>query len=302
MAGVSKRYGHVRALEAVSLRVNQGEVVGLLGPNGAGKSTMLRILVGLVRPSEGTVRVLGHPMPQSRAQTLERVGAVIEGPAFYGHLSGSANLEMLRRCYRTVPRDRVQEVLARVGLAKRATDTVATYSVGMRKRLALAAALLPRPELLLLDEPTTGLDPIAVEHVERVLAEETGERRAAVLLSSHQLHEVSRTCTRVVVLRSGRVVSDQLLMPERDCRTVVGVSEPARAVGWLRSQPGVEAELTGDGLIVVSATGIDRPTLVARLVGEGFRVDRVTPYAPSLADEYKRLQAGDSGESTVELC
>ncbi|WP_328520063.1 ABC transporter ATP-binding protein [Kribbella sp. NBC_00359] len=204
VSGLTKRYGDTLAVDGVDLTVLSGEVYGFLGPNGAGKTTTLRILTGLIAPTSGDVRVLGgHP---GQADVLGRTGSMIESPAFYPYLSGLDNLRLLAE-YADVPRQRIDEVLELVDLADRAKDRFSTYSLGMKQRLGVAAALLKDPELVILDEPTNGLDPAGMRDMRRLIRE-LGSDGRTVLLSSHLLGEVQQICDRVGIINSGRMVAE----------------------------------------------------------------------------------------------
>ncbi|WP_433004682.1 ABC transporter ATP-binding protein [Kribbella sp. CA-294648] len=204
VSGLTKRYGDTLAVDGVDLTVLPGEVYGFLGPNGAGKTTTLRILTGLIAPTSGSVRVLGGAPGQ--AKVLARTGSMIESPAFYPYLSGLDNLRLLAE-YAEVPRTRVHEVLALVDLADRAKDRFSTYSLGMKQRLGVAAALLKDPELVILDEPTNGLDPAGMRDMRRLIRELGADGRT-VLLSSHLLGEVQQICDRVGIISQGRMVAE----------------------------------------------------------------------------------------------
>ena len=205
--GLTKSYGDILAVDSLDMVVEPGEVYGFLGPNGAGKTTTLRMLLGLVRPSAGSIRILGSGSAGGRPARLARVGALVEGPAFYPFLSGRENLRVMA-AHAGVPRTRVGEVLELVGLSDRATDRYATYSLGMKQRLGLATALLKRPDLLILDEPTNGLDPSGMADMRTTLRDLAGEG-CTVLLSSHLLGEVRQICDRVGVISRGRLVTQQ---------------------------------------------------------------------------------------------
>jgi ABC-type multidrug transport system ATPase subunit len=204
VTGLTKRYGDTLAVDGVDLTVQPGEVYGFLGPNGAGKTTTLRILTGLIAPTSGTVRVLGGSPGQ--AQVLARTGSMIESPAFYPYLSGLDNLRLLAE-YAEVPRARIREVLELVDLADRARDRFSTYSLGMKQRLGVAAALLKDPELVILDEPTNGLDPAGMRDMRRLIRE-LGSDGRTVLLSSHLLGEVQQICDRVGIISEGKMVAE----------------------------------------------------------------------------------------------
>ncbi|TDU83529.1 ABC-2 type transport system ATP-binding protein [Kribbella voronezhensis] len=204
ITGLTKRYGDTLAVDGVDLLVHPGEVYGFLGPNGAGKTTTLRILTGLIAPTSGTVRVLGGSPGQ--AQVLARTGSMIESPAFYPYLSGFDNLRLLAE-YAEVARTRIDQVLELVDLTDRARDRFSTYSLGMKQRLGVAAALLKDPELVILDEPTNGLDPAGMRDMRRLIRE-LGSDGRTVLLSSHLLGEVQQICDRVGIISAGRMVAE----------------------------------------------------------------------------------------------
>ena len=204
VTGLTKRYGDTLAVDGVDLTVLPGEVYGFLGPNGAGKTTTLRILTGLIAPTSGDVRVLGGSPGQ--ADVLGRTGSMIESPAFYPYLSGLDNLRLLAE-YAEVPRRKIDEVLELVDLTDRARDRFSTYSLGMKQRLGVAAALLKDPELVILDEPTNGLDPAGMRDMRRLIRE-LGSGGHTVLLSSHLLGEVQQICDRVGIINSGRMVAE----------------------------------------------------------------------------------------------
>jgi ABC-2 type transport system ATP-binding protein len=216
---LTKRYGDLIAVDGVSLTVRSGEIYGFLGPNGAGKTTTLRMLLGLVRPSSGTIRVLGSPPGD-----LARVGALIEGPGFYPYLSGRNNLRVLAR-YAGTPEARVETVLELVDLADRAGDRYATYSLGMKQRLGVAAALLKDPRLLILDEPTNGLDPAGMADMRRLIRR-LGAAGSTVLLSSHLLGEVQQICDRVGVISGGRLVAESTVAELRGGARLRVVADP----------------------------------------------------------------------------
>ena len=203
LSGLTKRYGRTVAVDALTLRIPRGGVVGFVGPNGAGKTTTIRVLMGLIRPTAGDAFVLGNPVSHPEMY-LSRVGALIESPAFYPALSGRRNLHALAILGRH-DRARVAALLELVGLGARGDDPYGQYSLGMKQRLGIAAALLPDPELLILDEPTNGLDPAGVREI-RTLLRGIGASGKTVFVSSHLLAEVQRMCDRLLVIRKGRLV------------------------------------------------------------------------------------------------
>src|SRR3954452_2893416 len=202
---LTKRFGERSAVDAVDLVVPAGVAFGFLGPNGAGKTTMIRTLLGLTKATSGEVSLLGLPQPAKRREALARVGAIVEEPRFHPHLTGRENLKIVAAARDVAAEGRIDDSLARVGLAHRVNDRVKTYSLGMRQRLAIARCLLPDPQLLLLDEPMNGLDPAGILEMRHLIRAFVGEGRT-VFLSSHLLDEVEKTCDQVAIIDRGRVI------------------------------------------------------------------------------------------------
>nr|WP_308258040.1 ABC transporter ATP-binding protein [Pseudonocardia lacus] len=294
---LTKRFGRVTAVDGVDLAVPEGVRFGLLGPNGSGKTTLVRMLLGLVHPTSGSVRLLDRPMPRGAKAVLPRVGALVEGPAAWPHLSGRANLRLLDAAgpgaRRRDRRERVEEALRQVGLAGVDRRPVKAYSLGMRQRLGIAAALLRRPDLLLLDEPTNGLDPRGITEMRELLVE-LNAAGTTVVLSSHLLSEVEALCTRVGVMDGGRLVLtedlDALRAPTG--RVLVRSPEPDAVVGLL---DGRVVDRDGDALVV---RGDDPAELNARLVAAGIAVTGLTAQRRSL--EQVVLEATGAGSDRVD--
>jgi ABC-2 type transport system ATP-binding protein len=204
--GLTKHYGEVRAVQDLSLQVPKGTIFGLLGPNGAGKTTIIGTLLGLIRPTSGTIRLFGTEINGSTDEAVRRIGAIMETPAFYPYLSGRDNLRYFQGIAGSDGAHELDRLLDLVGLADRADTRFSTYSLGMKHRLGLAYSLLGDPELLLLDEPTNGLDPSGMAEV-RQLLRELGNGDRTVLLASHLLNEVEQVCDRVAILNKGRVIA-----------------------------------------------------------------------------------------------
>ena len=260
LRGLSKRYGSRLAVDDLSLTVRRGEILGFLGPNGAGKTTTIRMALGLVQPTAGTVRVLGRELHDGQPATLSRVGALIEAPALYPSLTGRDNLRVLGTCLWGGDDARVDAVLQLVGLAGRAHDRVRTYSLGMKQRLGVGLALLPEPDLLVLDEPGNGLDPAGVVQMRQVLRQAAAQG-AAVLVSTHVLHQVEELCTHVAIIDRGRLVRAgsvaELTRPANEFE--VGVGRPHAALAALHGQPwGASARLVHGRVVAASPTGSGR--------------------------------------------
>ncbi|WP_330183773.1 ABC transporter ATP-binding protein [Nocardia sp. NBC_01503] len=261
---LTKRYGSHTAVDAVSMSVRRGEIYGFLGPNGAGKTTTLRMLVGLIRPTDGAATVLGERPGDS--ETLRRIGVLIEGPGFYPYLSGRDNLRVLAR-YRGVERAEVEQVLDRVALAARGSDKFRTYSLGMKQRLGVAAALLGRPDLLILDEPTNGLDPAGMAEMRELITGLAADGHT-VVLSSHLLSEVQEICDRVGVISGGQLLTEATVRELRGAASLFLRAEPLElAFPAVRRVVGERsALLTANGIRVDA--GVAKAPAVARAVIE----------------------------------
>jgi len=296
--GLRKEYGDgFVAVSTVDFTVHRGQVVGLLGPNGAGKTTSLRVLMGLTRPTSGEIHVFGHRLVPD-APVLSRLGALVEGPGFLPHLSGLANLRLFWRATGRPEADaRLDEALDIAGLGDAIHRKVKTYSHGMKQRLAIAQAMLGLPELLVLDEPTDGLDPPQIAEMRRVLRRYATDGRA-VLVSSHLLAEVEQTCTHVVVVHKGEVVAsgpvDDIIGDSPSVQ--FDVSDP-QAASEVLTRTGVRSVVgEGGGTLVVDLNGTSRADAVAALVRAGVGVDRVVPRR-RLEDAFLSLVGGDTKAS-----
>jgi ABC-type multidrug transport system ATPase subunit len=283
--GLTKRFGQVLAVDHVDLHVREGDRYGFLGPNGSGKTTVVRMLLGLVYPTSGSMEVLGVPVPQRVSAVLPQIGALIESPSAYGHLSGRANLMLIDssgprvRGGRRYRKDRVADALDRVGLGAVDDRAVRKYSLGMRQRLGLAAALLRSPRLLILDEPTNGLDPQGIREIRDLLGE-LNAGGTTIFLSSHQLSEVEQLCTRVGVVNRGKLVlqDDLALLRGPTGRVLVRTPDAGRAVAVL---DGRVVDRDEDRLVIADA---DVAQVNTQLVAAGLRVTEIAPERRTLED------------------
>jgi len=290
-SGLGKRYASITAVRDLNISVRRGEVYGFLGPNGAGKTTTLRMLLGLIKPSSGTAKVLGEE-PGS-PDGLQGVGALVESPAFYPYLSGRDNLRVMAR-YCGVSHQRVDEVLSQVELAGRARDKFKKYSLGMKQRLGVAAALLKDPELLILDEPTNGLDPKGMADM-RALIRRVGHGERTVLLSSHLLGEVQQVCDRVGVIHKGELVTEGTVDELRGGGGILVKAEPLEEARKLAaSLEWVEGAMIEDGMLVLDADPEKAPEINARLVSAGLRVSELRSVERSLEDAFLELTRGET--------
>jgi ABC-2 type transport system ATP-binding protein len=288
---LTKRFGATVAVDDVELLVPRGSAFGYLGPNGAGKTTLIRTLLGLTRANAGTMSLLGTPVPAQRSRALARVGAIVDEPRFHHHLTGRDNLRLRAAARGGDAQQRIDPSLARVGLTDRAGDKVATYSMGMRQRLGVAACLLADPDLLMLDEPMNGLDPAGMHEMRAMIASLAAEGRT-VVLSSHLLDEVERTCDAVAIVDHGRVIRqgpiDDLIRGAGAAAVQVDCAEPARAARLI-DQAGIAAgtTLTEGGLTVALPTGASRQVVAdinRRLVEAGIDVYGLREVQASLED------------------
>ncbi|UNO41291.1 ABC transporter ATP-binding protein [Streptomyces sp. MST-110588] len=297
--GLTKRYrGGQLAVDGLDLAVPRGSVFGFLGPNGSGKTTTIRMLMGLIEPTSGAARLLGEPMPRAGRRVLPRVGALIEGPALYGFLTGRDNLLRYDAADPTAdPRTRAERValaLDRVGLTAAARKKARAYSLGMKQRLGLAAALLRPRELLVLDEPTNGLDPQGMREI-RTLVRELAADGTTVFLSSHLLDEIEQVCTHAAVMSRGRLITQgtvaELAAGARG-RLAVTTPDPAEAVRVLKEHGVTDLLATGDrvtGELPAGAPPPDLADLNAALVRARVRVRAFGTERPSLEDVFVRL-------------
>jgi ABC-2 type transport system ATP-binding protein len=295
-----KRYKEVLAVDHIDLNVRAGDVYGFLGPNGAGKTTTLRMALGLITPSEGSVELFGRDPMRAGARALEGVAGFVEAPRFYPYLTARKNLELLAAFDGDRARERIDEVLATVELTPRAAHRVRGFSHGMKQRLGIAAALLRRPRLLVLDEPATGLDPAGMRDM-RVLIRGLADDGITVLLSSHQLPEVQELCDRVAIVESGRVVYEGALA---DLRRQGGAgyrlrtTDDARAARVVAEQPGIEHVTSGEQGLGFAAEEQAVGALSLALAHAGVGILALTPELATLEDLFFRLTEGgaDAGE------
>jgi ABC-2 type transport system ATP-binding protein len=296
--GLVKRYGDIVAVDHVDLTVEAGDVFGYLGPNGAGKTTSLRMFLGLIRPTAGTVRLFERDPLQEGARALAGVAGFVEGPTFYPYFSGYKNLRLLADYDDPSSRLRIDQVLELVELRDRAKDRVGNYSHGMRQRLGIAAALLRQPRLLLLDEPTTGLDPAGMRDMRHLVRQLAGEG-ITILLSSHLLYEVEELCNRVAIIRSGRIVYQgelRDLLARAASSYLLRATEPARAAIVCDAQTGIDAVTTTDGEVRFVA---DEQAVAALSIALGqarIGVTALVPERETLEDLFLGLTGGESSD------
>lgn len=293
---LTKQYKtHLVAVNRLNLRVQRGEIYGFVGPNGAGKTTTLRMLLGLIRPTSGSVRVLGAT-PGS-PQSLSCLGALIETPTFYPYLSGSDNLRVVAR-YAGVDSQQVETALAQVKLTNRGDDRFQTYSLGMKQRLGVAAALIKAPAFLILDEPTNGLDPSGMADM-RTLIRKLGNDGRTVLFSSHHLGDVAELCDRVGVISGGRLVAEGTVDELRGTGRLLIRAEPLDAArGHIENLVGSECVQMSDGALSVDVDANQAPTLSRELIANGVAILEIRPAERSLDEVFFALTGGQTAIET----
>ena len=280
-----KRYGDIVAVDHVDLTVGRGDVFGYLGPNGAGKTTSLRMLLGLIRPTEGSARLFGRDPLLEGARALDGVAGFVEGPKFYPYLNGRRNLRLLGDLDGGVPSSRIDEVLDIVELRDRAKDRVGGYSHGMRQRLGIAAALLRDPQMLLLDEPTTGLDPAGMRDMRELIKRLAGEG-ITILLSSHILAEVEDLCNRVAIIRKGKIIYEgrlDELLESAGGDYILRVTDMERARAVLLAQ-GIEGVTTVDGALRFQAEDAAVQAASVALGQAGIGISALVPHTATLEE------------------
>ena len=288
---LTKRFGGRIAVDRLTIRVERGDIYGFLGPNGAGKSTTLRMLLGLVRPTSGVIKFPVRASTWEYLRARSRVGAIIETPAFYETFSARRNLQLLASLSGGVQTKRVDEVLEIVDLSNRAHDPVKVFSYGMRQRLGIAQALLPTPEIIILDEPTNGLDPEGIHETRKLIRRLRDELRLTVLLSSHLLTEIEQLCNRVGIIHQGRLLyeggPEALVAPTSLYK--VRVDDLSRAFEILTKEPGVTVSRNGASFLRIEANAESVSTMNAMLVANGIKVYELSPAQETLEDAFLRL-------------
>lgn len=294
---LNKRYRGRSAVSNLNLEIAKGEIYGFLGPNGAGKTTTIRMLLGLIRPTEGSVQIFGKDLKKEKLNILRRVGSLVEYPSYYGHLTAVQNLETIRRIL-NVPRSRIDEVLDIVSLTKESKRAVKGYSLGMKQRLGIASALLGNPELLILDEPTNGLDPAGIQEIRELIREMPQRHGITVLVSSHLLGEIEQMASMVGIIREGEMVYQNTIENLKNQASEgmrIVVSEPEEAIRIAVDQ-GFAGTLQQGVLQFPNLNDAQVALLVKRLVDNSHAVYRVEEKKKSLEDIFLQV-IGEGGVS-----
>ena len=295
--GLTKRFGQLEAVKNLDLEVRQGEVFGFLGPNGAGKSTTVGMILGLIAPTGGSIELFGRRLDDNRWAALRRIGAVVEAPAFYPYLSGRDNLEALARAIGGIPKTKIAEVLERVSLQDRAADRYGHYSTGMKQRLGIASTLLRDPELIILDEPASGLDPAGTKEVRDLIPRLAHEGRA-LFLCSHLLHEVEQVCDRVAIIKEGVMLAcapvHELLAQGQTLQ--IKVDDPTRAAAILSGLPWINSVKRENDHLIVDAPKESASRVNATLAEHSIFASELVSHGASLESVFLQLTGGESGD------
>lgn len=292
---LSKSFGANKVVDDLNLQVESGDIYGFLGPNGSGKTTTIRLALHLIHPDDGRVLINGHDVQTDFTQAISQVGAIVETPQFYSYLSGRDNLRQMANLIPDLPKGRVDEVLELVGMSKRAADKVKTYSLGMRQRLGIARALLNNPRLVILDEPTNGLDPQGMIEVREMIAQLAAEQQITFFISTHLLHEVEQICNKVAILQRGKLLAQgkvhDLLNTENEVVEVC-TPNPREAMAILLGLPFVKAmDPSARGFTAHLEKG-HSAELNHRLIAQQIRVDYLIPQQQSLEKFFLELTKG----------
>jgi ABC-type multidrug transport system ATPase subunit len=297
-SNLSKQYGKRLAVDNLNLEVRRGEIFGFLGPNGAGKTTTIRMALGLIAPTSGSVEILGQDVSTHRATVLPRVGALVETPALYLYMSGRNNLRAVASVLGGVPKARIDAVLELVGLSVRQKDRVRTYSLGMKQRLGVAMALLQDPDVLILDEPANGLDPAGIVEIRDLMHRLSAEGKT-VFISSHLLPEVQQICTRVAIIHLGKLVTESTVedLTRGHGEFTVILEHAEQALSLIQAQAwGKDARLDANGALLTPAPDGRGRDLNLFLVNAGFAPDTIAQSTQDLEQVFLHLTNGGSGE------
>ena len=287
---LSKTIGNKKIIKNLSLELHKGEITGFLGPNGAGKTTTIRMMVGLMRPTEGEVWIDGQSVQADFEGSIRKVGVIVENPEMYKYMSGYKNLLHFSRMHKGVSKERINEVVKQVGMQNRINEKVGSYSLGMRQRLGLAQALLHDPKFLILDEPTNGLDPAGIREFRIYLQKIAREKGVAIFVSSHLLSEIELLCDRIAIIQNGELVDIKNVNELQKSRYYIQ-AEPLELVGEVLSGAGFPAILHDKGYLIDS--GAEHiPGAINLLVGAGARIFAVQPYRETLESQFLEMTGG----------
>jgi len=300
--GLTKRFGSITAVDNLDMTIRRGEVLGFLGPNGSGKSTTVSMILGLVTPTEGSVHIMGEPLAENPSLVSRHVGAIIENPAFYPYLTGRDNLRAQAMLVGGVPESRIDELIKLVNMEGRADGKYKTFSLGMKQRIGIASTLLTNPSLVILDEPTNGLDPAGQREIRSIIPR-MAEEGHSVLLASHMLHEVEQVSDQVVIIRRGKKITegsvDDLLHRNGFIEVRVAESEQEQAAKIIRGLPAVEHVTVEPTRLVVVASDMCGSAINRSLAEAGIYASEIAVKRSSLEDLFLELTEEEGGEASL---
>ncbi len=293
---ITKIYGKKKAADHVSFDIHEGEIFGFLGPNGAGKTTVIKSILGFIFPDEGEVSINGYDTKKDYEKAMASVGGIVENPEMYVNLSARKNIEMYARIHGNIPKERIDEVINEVGLSGRSKDPIRKYSLGMKQRIGLAQAMVHKPKLLILDEPTNGLDPTGIHQLRDVLKKYAHEQKGAVMVSSHILSEMQLLCDRVGIINNGKLISvctmEELEKMNSSSRYSIKVSDAGKAEELLKGNEKVSDIEVQDNTIKAGIEEEDIASVVRLLVTGGVDISEVRKNESSLEDVFLQVTGG----------
>ena len=290
LKNLSKIIGKKKIIDDLNLALYPGQITGFLGPNGAGKTTTIRMMVGLMKPTSGDVLIEGKSLAEDFEGGISKVGVIVENPEMYKFMTGYKNLEHFARMHKNVTKERIDEVIAQVGMQNRIREKVSTYSLGMRQRLGLAQALLHRPKFLILDEPTNGLDPAGIREFRMYLRKIAEEDGVSVFVSSHMLSEIELMCDRIAVIQNGKLIDVEEVSETKESFYYIEAG-PVDAVESLLVAEGITAESLEDGF-VVKAEKEQIPALIQKIIANDIELFAVQPHRKTLEDQFLEMTGG----------
>lgn len=277
-------------IKGISFDIKQGEILGFIGPNGAGKTTTIKLILGLQKQSDGNIKINGYDIQKKFEKAIEKVGAIVENPDLYMYMSGYDNLKLVANLYKGIDKNRINEVVKLVGLENRIKDKVSKYSLGMRQRLGIAQAILHKPNLLILDEPTNGLDPEGIKQVRELIVRLAKEEEMAVMISSHNLSEIENVCNKICIIKNGKIVEqsdiEDIKKEVSEGEYVIEVDLPEKAKDLLK------CEIKNKNLIV-KAQKEEIPEIIKKLVEGNVKIYSVTENILSLEEAFLKKTGGN---------
>ncbi|MCI8546730.1 MAG: ABC transporter ATP-binding protein [Clostridia bacterium] len=287
-----KRFGKKEILKDVSLEAKEGDILGFIGPNGAGKTTTIKLILGLQKITSGTVKINGYDIEKEFTKAIKRIGTIVENPDLYMYMSGYENLKMIANLYEGITKERIDEVIKLVGLENRIKDKVSKYSLGMRQRLGIAQAILHKPNLLVLDEPTNGLDPEGIKQIKDLIVKLAKEEKMAVLISSHNLLELESFCTKITILKNGEVIENTSIdevKQDENTSYIFEVENEENAIEILKEK----AKRKDKNTIEVKVNKEDVPEIIEKLVKNNIKIYSVYQKESNLEDAFLKKIGGN---------